>query len=1513
MDEKGIILIADDVELNRDVLQDIFINEYRTVLAENGKEAVECLEQYRDEIALVLLDERMPELDGFGVAEYMKNHGLADFIPIVMITGSEDYRMELKAFDMGVDDFIHKPFIPEIVMRRCKAAIELKRAHYDIRQRALKLEEENVYDTLTGFLRMKPFLQKADEELQKAEREQKQEEYAFVYCNIRNFKYYNVRYGTQAGDAVLKDLAEIIRGSAGEMIHSRFSDDHFVSLEHKEKSVLISDINHVVDEFHAKYAKVGLKLKTGVYYTKKETYDAAKSADLAKVACDAIRGKKGVVCVYDEGLAHDIEMESYVLQYLDEAIQNGYIKVYYQPVVRTISGKVCSMEALARWIDPYKGFLSPGDFIPVLERNRLITKLDLYMLREICHEMKSAELSGAPIVPVSFNLSRHDFVECDIFSEVEKIVLEYGIARDMINVEITESTVMDNPEFLKNEIDRFRNGGYQVWMDDFGSGYSSLNVLKDYSFDEIKLDMKFLSTFDENSKTIIKSVIVMAKELGIQTLAEGVETEEQLTFLREIGCEKAQGYYFSKPSPIVELRERGIIDREHAERRGWRRYYDSIGKINFITDRALSIVEYDGENFEYLFVNPAFKEVWKSFGITDEGIAYSSINEQSSVIYRQLRELEMSLHEEDEPRDIIYSSRGQYIRLTARCLSKKEKHSVFDVAIVNLTNKEEEKKREQLDQVFRMMYALYDSIYLIHLTGGNFEVIMRGASDNLPASDSFYRGDSLDELKAARLFIHTDDQPLFEKFIDLSTLEERFLASEKGYLVGYFRTKTNNGAYVWKVHTMLYVKETQDIIYCSRPAYFSQEGLIERVAPEYMMDSMYKFEQGYHVSLRKAIMESSTINLFWKDTERRFIGANKNFLQIYGIKDINELIGKTDEDMGWYVDNEPFKQDELDVIERGAVIRNYIGKSIIRGVSHNIMINKEPLYDNGKIVGLVGYFISMDQISDKNRMNLAQKMDTFDQVTGLMSAQGVVNQVAEYTEGWTMRKENFAVVRIFVREYHRTSQTYGEKLSKQMLYEIGQMIHNFFENRGVCARIFAGNFVVLTKCEDKGKLNREIEQLKREFKAVRTLAGYPETINPEMEIVFADETSDLHSMIGMASGGTALDIAERKKIEERLESYDIQMETIVNAIPGGIILHEMLEDGTSKIVYASEGTGVLSGRSTDKLKSDLDENINAGIFEQDVEYVQQAIEDAVYRGKELNVSYRIHHMDGSIIWLNMKGRVIGQENGHPLLLTVFHNISDTTKIYEDIIDEASVGILVGDDTTRETIFINQSAKNLVDAVFDGSVEKLHLAIRKADFVTEKRGSGSYEMEYNNRRYAIKAISSSWNGRKARVCYIVDITHKDVVTSVLSNQEHEGEQRVFLPTMEPRIYLSESECPGMCSHLMVSEAINLFWKDKDGKYQGANRGFLKTTQIDNVSDMIGKTEEELNLFKSDEIHKNIEKSVLTEGKASVGDREIMMISGKAHEIICTVEPVYHNGEVNGLFGYFEDLGETEDKQ
>lgn len=257
-----------------------------------------------------------------------------------------------------------------------------------------------------------------------------------------------------------------------------------------------------------------------------------------------------------EVLRDKLRKQQYVVDHIDEAIEQEYIKVYYQPVIRVKTGEICGYEALVRWSDPKIGLLSPADFVETLEQFHLIHLVDTYVVRKVCEDHKKLRDAGEPLVPVSVNISRMDFELCDIFDIIEKARTEFDVPRDMIDIEITESTLNDNVSYIKNECDRMKSLGYHIWLDDFGSGYSSLNNIAEYDFDVLKLDLIFLRSLDNNPKTgiLMTYIVEGANGMGVAPLCEGVESAEHYEFLKKIGCERAQGYYFGKPMPMDETR-----------------------------------------------------------------------------------------------------------------------------------------------------------------------------------------------------------------------------------------------------------------------------------------------------------------------------------------------------------------------------------------------------------------------------------------------------------------------------------------------------------------------------------------------------------------------------------------------------------------------------------------------------------------------------------------------------------------------------------------------------------------------------------------------------------------------------------------------------------------------------------------------------------------------------------------------------------------------------------------------
>ena len=417
------------------------------------------------------------------------------------------------------------------------------------------LSKISVEDELTGIHNMVYFRNEAEKVLGYVTTDK--ENVIFLFFDIENFKSYNEKYGFHEGNELLIKVAHMIEDSFKGSLVSRFSDDHFVVLTRIDGAKNI--IGQLSGEIKKLQREVHLELKCGAYKPVGDEADVSLACDRARFACNSIKKHYDrTLRIYDKSLEDKFQLKHYIVNNMDNAIANGYIKVYYQPVVSTRNGCICGLEALARWEDPNYGLLSPGAFIEILEEYRQIYKLDRYIIDAVCRDYRDAADNKKPFAPVSLNFSRLDFELCDIVGYLCDTVEKYGVPKNFIDIEITESALTDQQDFLPSAIKNLRSFGYKVWLDDFGSGYSSLNVLKDYQFDVLKIDMKFLSGFKDNEKTrpILENIVSLTKQLKMLSLTEGVETAEQFRFLEAIGCDRAQGYLFSKPVPIEKLREK---------------------------------------------------------------------------------------------------------------------------------------------------------------------------------------------------------------------------------------------------------------------------------------------------------------------------------------------------------------------------------------------------------------------------------------------------------------------------------------------------------------------------------------------------------------------------------------------------------------------------------------------------------------------------------------------------------------------------------------------------------------------------------------------------------------------------------------------------------------------------------------------------------------------------------------------------------------------------------------------
>ena len=385
-----------------------------------------------------------------------------------------------------------------------------------------------------------------------------------VFININNFKTYNYQRGFPAGNIFLKNVGALIEKHFPGQLVCRQSDDHYIA--YVEKEGIEEIIKALNEDVKALDSDILPEIKVG-YYEMMDRESVGRAVDKARYACSTIKDDHAKLLVeYNKSMHERYHLMQHVINSVEIAAKEGWIRPYYQPVVWSNDGTLCGVEALARWQDPDKrwgkdkdhpGLLSPGEFVPTLENTKLIHIVDACIIERVCQDLRHAldNHEDARLVPVSINFSRLDFELMDVVGFLEEVMEKYDIPKKYIHVEVTESALTGNNAKLKESVKTLKDKGYALWLDDFGSGYSSLNVLKDFEFEVIKIDMEFLRGFSQNPRTkiLLQSIIQMAEKLGMRTLTEGVETEEQQHFLSDVHCERLQGYFFGKPLPHEEL------------------------------------------------------------------------------------------------------------------------------------------------------------------------------------------------------------------------------------------------------------------------------------------------------------------------------------------------------------------------------------------------------------------------------------------------------------------------------------------------------------------------------------------------------------------------------------------------------------------------------------------------------------------------------------------------------------------------------------------------------------------------------------------------------------------------------------------------------------------------------------------------------------------------------------------------------------------------------------------------
>ncbi len=552
------VLVVEDQELNRDVLGMILEDEYDVLYAENGAEGMTCMRENADTLSIVLLDLMMPVMNGFEVLEQVRECEELRRIPIIVLTAEK--HAELRALQLGAADFITKPFdMHEIIRARVARIIELSEG-----RRLISAAER---DPLTGLYNRGFFFEYADQ----IRRYHPDQQMDAVVMDIERFHSVNDFNGRDFGDEVLRTLGDEIRAylSGTEGIATRTEADQFFLYCHcADYSAMLDRFQQRVNELSK---RVSIRLRMGVC---PGSGDKAPGIlfDRAHTACNMVRGSyKGNVIIYDEDMYKRELYSQRLLNDLRQAVEEKQFVVYYQPKydIQCCPPRLNSAEALIRWKHPELGMISPGDFIPLFEKNGLIHVVGSYVWSEAAAQIAEWRRKYDFTLPLSVNLSRTEVFDPSLEKTLLQLLEQYKISTKDFKLEVTESAYTDDGDQLVAVIGQLREHGFEIEMDDFGSGYSSLNTISSLPIDVLKMDMKFIQNVEMDNRNfrIIELILDIAKYLGVPVVAEGVETETQMQMLQNAGCDYVQGYYFSRPLPAADFEKLIIREIEAAKER----------------------------------------------------------------------------------------------------------------------------------------------------------------------------------------------------------------------------------------------------------------------------------------------------------------------------------------------------------------------------------------------------------------------------------------------------------------------------------------------------------------------------------------------------------------------------------------------------------------------------------------------------------------------------------------------------------------------------------------------------------------------------------------------------------------------------------------------------------------------------------------------------------------------------------------------------------------------------------
>ena len=1111
----------------------------------------------------------------------------------------------------------------------------------------------------------------------------------FIYFDVNNFRAYNYRHGFDAGEHYLAQLGALIKKIFPELHVTRYSDDHFLAIAYN------NDIDRRIEQVREQsvfdQTSKSLIIKAGIYIVSSDSnVSAVRACTNAKLACESIKYIHDILtCHYNEELGHWEKLRQHVIETLDEAIRKEYIRPYYQPIVHVLSGRLCGYEALARWEDPEFGFLYPSDFIKTLEDAHLIHRLDIFMIQKVCRDLKSARDLGHTLVPISVNLSAEDFRMADMPFIAEQSVIYNNLPNDLLNIEIMAEVFSSEYKSIRAVLDRFRAGGFGVWMDNFGSKHSSFNILEDVKVDMIKIDMKFLRDFRMNKRvrTILKNVINMSKELGIRTLMEGVEDEQVLEFLRQTGCEQAQGYFFGHPMKLEEFRYTDM----KAETPLTRKYYNAIGRINLLSPTPLKssrimlaeqdhnifngipigVAEFDGRKFKFLMSNKNFCEIFRDLGVDGSESPEDVFNNRQQQFGVQIfNAAQQCIRDSIEVVQDFVTSEG-FNNIRMRCVAFNPETNIGAIlAIVEQVGANAAlRRRQKKESALKFLYTLYSRVDLFSYDGREVENISLNSSRY---RESFVPGDIAQSIENfAMRNIYSEDRQKFVEFFDLETIEKRVWESGGSYVIDYFRTRDDKHRYTWQMYLLIPVILSGMKYFLSCVRGIDAERM--RRLPEIdRMGTEYYDMPGNPIFLllaSRAFASTFGYGSFEQFLNRSFyieanLSANKVLYlhlgrQITVSQKIYDAVGYDEiiQDMILNTVVEEHHESVEVFFDRHRLLAAYEDGNLVGEMEflRRPLMTSKPQYlhmayqlRESNETGDVHVFFLAFNIDEyrRTREHITMLIER-DNLTGLYNRGTAIRLISEQLKASIYQKS--ALVILDLDNFKQVNDRFGHDCGDMIIRDAATRMEAAFKQTGLIARIGGDEFLVLIKDQSVG----EIDRLLRNFSdSVKEVHYHEHRLTYTMSIGYAlypdhgDEYNNLYQKADLAlysvkmSGRANFRCYAPTMGEANREQLGFSLAQLSEGMPGGFLVYR--DNETQEILYANKKLMEIYECSTlEEFRRFTGNSFRGCVYEADWELVQLKIVNQLELSSGYDyVRYRARTAKGNIRLIEDFGRLV---------------------------------------------------------------------------------------------------------------------------------------------------------------------------------------------------------------------------------------------------------------------------------